>query len=147
MSDPTPAEERPRLVVLFGDQSAEHDVSRVTARHVLAALDHERFDVVPVGISREGEWVLADAAARALLEGTEALAERLPDALAVEGPTDLAANHGEDDRTHRRRYALEECARAFVEIGIVQPARMDHGPVEMILEHFLEGPGDGALLA
>ncbi|MCD9622357.1 D-alanine--D-alanine ligase family protein [Rhabdothermincola salaria] len=78
---------RPRLVVLFGGQSAEHDVSRVTARHVLAALDHERFDVVPVGITRGGEWVLAEAAVSALLAGAETLAERLPDALVIDGPT------------------------------------------------------------
>ena len=48
---PTPKGGRTRLVVLFGGQSAEHDVSRVTARHVLAAVDPERYDVMPVGIT------------------------------------------------------------------------------------------------
>jgi D-alanine-D-alanine ligase len=87
MSDPAPPDPaRPRLVVLFGGQSAEHDVSRVTARHVLAALDHDRFEVVPVGITRAGEWVLAEAAARVLLAGPDVLAERLPDALTIDGP-------------------------------------------------------------
>lgn len=53
MSTPT----RFRLVVLFGGQSAEHDISRVTARHVLAAADPDRYDLVPVGIDRDGRWV------------------------------------------------------------------------------------------
>jgi D-alanine-D-alanine ligase len=78
---PGPGGGRIRLVVLFGGQSAEHDVSRVTARHVLAAVDPQRYDVVPVGITRAGEWVRADAAIEALAAGVEAL----PDALAVEG--------------------------------------------------------------
>jgi D-alanine-D-alanine ligase len=73
---------RPRLIVLFGGQSAEHDVSRVSARHVLAAVDPGRFDVVPVGITREGRWVLAKEAAAALLRGPD----ELPEAIAVEGP-------------------------------------------------------------
>jgi hypothetical protein len=72
---------RVRLVVLFGGQSAEHDVSRVTARHVLAAVDPDRYDVVPVGITRRGEWLRAEAAIEALAAGAHAL----PDALEVAG--------------------------------------------------------------
>lgn len=52
-----PARTPIRLVVLFGGRSAEHDVSRVTARHVLAAADPERYDLVPVGIDRDGRWI------------------------------------------------------------------------------------------
>jgi D-alanine-D-alanine ligase len=57
-----------RLVVLFGGQSAEHDVSRATAAHVLAALDAGRYDVHAVGIGRDGRWVDADEAARTQLD-------------------------------------------------------------------------------
>ena len=46
-----------RLVVLFGGRSAEHDISRVTARHVLAAADPDRYDLVAVGITRDGRWI------------------------------------------------------------------------------------------
>lgn len=62
-----PDQPRTRLVVLFGGVSAERDVSCVSAAHVLAAVDPERFDVVPVGIDPEGRWVLADEA-KALLD-------------------------------------------------------------------------------
>jgi D-alanine-D-alanine ligase len=48
-----------RLVVLFGGQSAEHEVSCVSAGSVLGALDRSRYEVVPVGITRDGRWVLA----------------------------------------------------------------------------------------
>jgi D-alanine-D-alanine ligase len=68
---------RVRLVVLFGGRSAEHDVSCVSARHVLAALDPARYDVEPIGITRDGEWVLAEAAMEALANGADALPERL----------------------------------------------------------------------
>jgi D-alanine-D-alanine ligase len=64
-------EPRTRLVVLFGGVSAERDVSCISAAHVLAAVDRDRFDVVPVGIDPEGRWLLADAA-KALLDGGRA---------------------------------------------------------------------------
>jgi D-alanine-D-alanine ligase len=69
--------DRVRLVVLFGGRSAEHDVSCTTAAHVLAATDPERYDVVPVGITREGAWVRADEARAALARGVAALPDRL----------------------------------------------------------------------
>lgn len=52
-----PGPDRTRLVVLFGGQSAEHDVSRVTARHVLTAADPDRYELVAIGITRQGEWI------------------------------------------------------------------------------------------
>jgi D-alanine-D-alanine ligase len=66
--------DRVRLVVLFGGQSAEHEVSCTTAAHVLAAADPERYELVPVGITREGTWVRNDDAIAALASG----AGRLP---------------------------------------------------------------------
>ena len=69
--------DRVRLVVLFGGQSAEHEVSCTTAAHVLRAADPARYDLVPVGITREGAWVRADAAVAALEQGASALPDRL----------------------------------------------------------------------
>ena len=66
-----------RLVVLFGGRSAEHDVSSVSARHVVAAADPEKYLVEPVGITRDGRWVQAAAALEALGTGPDALPERL----------------------------------------------------------------------
>lgn len=86
---------RVRLVVIFGGQSAEHDVSRVTAAHVLRAIDPNRYDVMPVAITRDGQWVHATEAARALAAGTT----DFPDSLEAAGsPIELAdAMHTPDD--------------------------------------------------
>jgi D-alanine-D-alanine ligase len=47
-----------RVALLYGGRSAEHPVSVVSARSVIEALDPERFEVVPIGITREGAWML-----------------------------------------------------------------------------------------
>ncbi|QMU98039.1 D-alanine--D-alanine ligase [Microbacterium esteraromaticum] len=46
------------VVVLFGGRSSEHSISSATAGGVLAAIDRDRYDVIPVGITREGAFVL-----------------------------------------------------------------------------------------
>ncbi|SNR35569.1 D-alanine-D-alanine ligase [Haloechinothrix alba] len=51
-------ERRTRVAVIFGGRSTEHTISCVSAGSVLANLDRERFDVVPIGITPEGGWVL-----------------------------------------------------------------------------------------
>jgi len=48
-----------RVAVVFGGRSTEHGISCVSAGSVLSALDREQFEVVPVGITPEGRWVLA----------------------------------------------------------------------------------------
>ena len=59
MSAPQPHDRRIRVAVVFGGRSSEHAVSCATAASVLTALDRDRYDVVPVGIARDGHWVLA----------------------------------------------------------------------------------------
>src|SRR5215218_3441372 len=49
-----------RVAVVFGGRSAEHAISCVSAGSVMAALDPDRYEVVPVGITPDGGWVLAD---------------------------------------------------------------------------------------
>jgi D-alanine-D-alanine ligase len=72
---------RQRVLLLFGGRSAEHDVSRVTAVAVARALDRTRYDVVPVAITTDGRWLLADSAQRAIAAGPDAL----PNAFEVDG--------------------------------------------------------------
>lgn len=83
--------DRIHLVVLFGGQSAEHDVSCVTAAHVLAAADPSRYRITPVGISTDGTWSLAEQARDALAAGPHAVPSRLdPDGPALAPSTVLA---------------------------------------------------------
>ncbi|MEL4505708.1 D-alanine--D-alanine ligase family protein [Luteococcus sp. H138] len=49
-----------RVALVFGGRSEEHPVSCSTAASVLGAIDRERYDVVPIGITRQGQWVLVD---------------------------------------------------------------------------------------
>ena len=55
------ARRKPRVAVVFGGRSEEHSISCISAGSVIAALDPERYDVVPVGIARDGRWVLESA--------------------------------------------------------------------------------------
>ncbi|MGB0386908.1 MAG: D-alanine--D-alanine ligase [Ardenticatenaceae bacterium] len=48
---------RIRVGVLFGGRSGEHEVSLASARSVMSALDREKYEVLPIGITRSGEWV------------------------------------------------------------------------------------------
>lgn len=48
---------RTTLGVVFGGRSSEHGVSCLTAREVLAVIDRDRYDVVPIGITTDGRWV------------------------------------------------------------------------------------------
>ena len=46
------------VAVIFGGQSSEHEVSRVSAMLMLTALDKEKYQVLPVGITKKGEWLV-----------------------------------------------------------------------------------------
>jgi D-alanine-D-alanine ligase len=50
--------QRIRVAVIFGGRSSEHQISCVSAGSVMRALDPEKYEVVPIGITREGKWVL-----------------------------------------------------------------------------------------
>jgi D-alanine-D-alanine ligase len=58
--------DRPRVALVFGGRSTEHAISCVSAGSVLAALDHDAWDVVCVGIARDGRWVLTGSDPEAL---------------------------------------------------------------------------------
>lgn len=49
---------RLRVAVIFGGRSSEHEISCISAGSVLRAIDRDRYDVVPIGITHEGQWVL-----------------------------------------------------------------------------------------
>jgi D-alanine-D-alanine ligase len=92
--------ERIHLLVLFGGQSAEHDVSCTTAAHVIAAVDPARYRVTPIGISTSGEWALAEATVQALAAGPDHLPGRLDPSGASLSPSPMLAEAtAGDERT------------------------------------------------
>jgi len=72
---------RMRILLIFGGRSAEHDVSCVSAVGAAIALDRDRYEVVPVGITRTGEWLLATNTQK-FLAGDR---KNVPASFAVEG--------------------------------------------------------------
>jgi D-alanine-D-alanine ligase len=82
-----------RVAVVFGGRSTEHAISCVSAGSVISALDPDEYEVVPVGITREGRWVLTEGdPARLVIDG-----RRLPEITATAGnavvlPGDPTAN-------------------------------------------------------
>jgi D-alanine-D-alanine ligase len=76
----TPAR-KVRVALVFGGRSGEHAISAATAAGVMKAIDRDKYDVLPVGITREGAWVLAsgDPAHWELTSG------RLPEVTSDEG--------------------------------------------------------------
>ena len=92
------ASARLRVLLLFGGRSAEHDVSRVTAVAVARALDPEKYEIVPVAITTDGRWLLADEA-RAQLAGAH---DALPAAFAVDGAqVELPSDPGRSELVQR----------------------------------------------
>ena len=56
------AMEKLRVGILFGGRSGEHEVSLLSAASVLNAIDKDKYDVVPIGITKEGRWLTAEHA-------------------------------------------------------------------------------------
>ena len=63
---------RIRVGVLFGGCSSEHEVSLMSARSVLGALDPAKYEIVQIGITKEGRWIVASDAVDRLIERAEA---------------------------------------------------------------------------
>jgi D-alanine-D-alanine ligase len=53
-----------RVAILFGGRSGEHSISAATAAGVMGAIDRTKYDVVPIGITRRGQWVLTGSDTR-----------------------------------------------------------------------------------
>jgi D-alanine--D-alanine ligase len=123
-----------RVAVVFGGRSTEHAVSCLGAGHILAAIDRDRYDVLPVGITRDGRWVLtSDDPARLAIHGGE-----LPSVESVASPgTEIAARL---DRGARGLVVTGpgEVPRSLGEVDVVLPllhgAYGEDGTLQGLLE-------------
>lgn len=80
-----PADRKLRVGVIFGGRSGEHEVSLVSATSIINALDKTKYDVVPIGITKEGRWISSQESLQ-LLKSKEGL-ERAPERFLVPEPT------------------------------------------------------------
>ncbi|ELT45872.1 D-alanine--D-alanine ligase family protein [Arthrobacter nitrophenolicus] len=74
---------KPRVAVLFGGRSSEHAVSCVTAAGVLGAINKDKYEVIPIGIAKSGQWVLASADTAQWSLSSSSLPEVVPSAETV----------------------------------------------------------------
>lgn len=98
------SQRKPRVAVIFGGRSSEHSISCISAGSVIAALDPEKYDVVPIGIATDGRWVLESTAPGHLALGPDGefpevtgqeLVRLDPSAeLVISSPTDVPATLG-----------------------------------------------------
>lgn len=149
---------RPRVAVIFGGTSSEHGVSCLTAAGVLSAIDHDRYDVVGIGITKSGRWVVVPQEQLAALtvvdhrlpelgeEPTEALlmrtstgtdlARRDDQALAQLGPIDLAFSllHGPFGEDGTIQGLFEMMGTRYVGAGVLASAvGMDKHYMKLVL--------------
>lgn len=113
------APRRTRVALVFGGRSSEHAVSCATAASVLEALDRDRYDVVPVGIAKDGHWVLAPDDPEGLRLAPGHVPEVDTDAASVIVPTSAT------DRTMVVQEAGQP-PRTLGEVDVVFP--LLHGP-------------------
>ena len=137
---------RTRLIVLYGGQSAEHDVSRISAAGVLRAIDSDRYDIDPIAITLDGRWIRSTATVAALAEGPAAIPASLDvTGTAVSPQEDLVPRstgqqvvvlpilHGPRGEDGAVQGLLELADVAYVGCGILGSAvNMDKG-VEKVL--------------
>ena len=60
------SKKRIRIGVLFGGRSSEHEISLRSALTVMSAMDPRRYEIVPIGIGRDGRWYLEHDALKVL---------------------------------------------------------------------------------
>jgi D-alanine-D-alanine ligase len=117
--EPSAAGRRLRVAVVFGGRSSEHGVSCLTAGEVIRAIDPDRYEVVPVGITREGRWVLESDDPKRF-----AIAERrLPSVDATGAEVVLAGDPARRDLSVHEPGRLP---RTLGEVDVVMP--LLHGP-------------------
>ncbi|MBU1165093.1 D-alanine--D-alanine ligase [Patescibacteria group bacterium] len=65
-----------RVGVIFGGRSGEHEVSIVSGQSVMKALDKKKYEVIPLGITKEGKWLSGPLAVKFLKEGIQKVARK-----------------------------------------------------------------------
>jgi D-alanine-D-alanine ligase len=113
---------RLRLGIIFGGRSGEHEVSVVSAQHVIEAVDRHRFEVVPIGITHSGAWLTPEETEAALAHD-EALYRKTLDSSSVSGQGFVG-----------RPQALDVLARVDVVFPVLHGPYGEDGTIQGLLE-------------
>jgi D-alanine-D-alanine ligase len=109
-----------RVAVVFGGRSSEHAISCVSAGGVIGALDPERYEVIPIGITPDGRWVLESGEPGRLALGP---AGELP---AVTGDREVALRASDGRSADLVVHGASEVPTSLGEVDVVFPVM--HGP-------------------
>jgi D-alanine-D-alanine ligase len=118
-----------RVALLYGGRSAEHSVSVVSARSVMEALDPERFEVVPIGITRGGAWMLPKTSPRELSAPEGGLPE-----VQAEGGTGIALRPEQRAGALAATGGTEELGAIDVVLPILHGPYGEDGTVQGLFE-------------
>jgi len=112
--------EKLRVGVIFGGQSGEHEVSLVSAQGIMNAMDKERYEIIPIGIAKEGRWLTSGEPMKLLQSGGPGVAGQIADTRQAEpGTWELVP-------TDRRDLVPGTRETGFPQVDVVFPVL--HGP-------------------
>ncbi|MGV9322108.1 D-alanine--D-alanine ligase family protein [Streptomyces sp. NPDC003660] len=114
---------KPRVAVVFGGRSSEHGISTVTAGAVLGAIDRTTYDVLPIGITRDGRWVLTADEPERMAIADRRTPEVLDVAESTEGGVVLPVDPANREVVYSEPGAVP---KALGEVDVVFPVL--HGP-------------------
>lgn len=137
-----------RVAVLFGGRSGEHAVSLMSAAFILRVLDPAKYDVVPVGISRQGDWWMGDDALELMQSGeTKGLTAvtmlpdpgrpglASPDGSTIEVDVFFPVLHGTFGEDGTLQGLLEMAGAAYVGAGVLgSAAAMDKSLFQAVMQ-------------
>src|SRR5437867_3478641 len=103
-----------RVGILFGGRSGEHEVSLLSAASVLKAIDKTKYEVVPIGITKDGRWLTAEHAERLLQGDAQSGKSDRPTHLRAGDPE---ATHGAAQSVGARAKEGSEAGREQVEVS------------------------------
>jgi len=110
---------RIRVALIFGGQSSEHPISCATAEGVLAAIDRERFEIIPIGVTRAGDFVLETDEPNRFRLTAEALPEVLDNGSRIHFPASARS----------REFTVTDAAGTTSSLGEIDIAfPILHGP-------------------
>lgn len=100
---------KPRVAVLYGGVSNEHEISCLSAKNVIAAIDRDMYEVIQIGITKNGAWYVQPHIVEGISDAD------LPEVLPVGLPVTLSLNH-----EHKGLIALDD-SNARTEVDVVFP--------------------------
>ena len=122
---------RPRIAVIFGGTSSEHGVSCLTAASVLRVVDTDRYDVVGIGITRSGRWVVVDADAMAALKVADG---RLPELVETADDALLVRSAAGSELNVRHRSALAQVGPLDLAFSLLHGPFGEDGTIQGLFE-------------